>query len=88
MCRDILMSIQAAEASLIVTPCPLCQVTLEMAQSQNRKGLGAVGTVPVLNLTQLIGIAMGFSERELGLQRALLKASHQRALAGQASQAA
>ena len=81
MCLDLLKSIKAAKADIIVTPCPLCQVTLEMAQRQHQKTLGDEAMVPVMNLTQLIGVAFGLSERELGLTRALMPAACKRALA-------
>ncbi|MBN2361504.1 MAG: CoB--CoM heterodisulfide reductase iron-sulfur subunit B family protein [Deltaproteobacteria bacterium] len=81
MCLDLLRSIGAARADIVVTPCPLCQVTLEMAQHQNRGILQGGALAPVLYLTQLIGVALGLSERELGLQRALMPKTCRRALA-------
>ena len=88
MCRDILKNIKAARAGLIVTPCPLCQVTLEMAQRQDQAELGDEALVPILNLAQLIGLAMGLSLKELGITRALMPKVMRTALAARDSQAA
>jgi heterodisulfide reductase subunit B2 len=87
MCLDLLKSIKAAKADIIVTPCPLCQVTLEMAQRQHKALLGDEAMVPVMNLTQLIGVAFGLSERALGLTRALMPSACKRALARTEAQA-
>lgn len=81
LCLDVLRSIGNAKADLVVTPCPLCQVTLEMAQRQHRNALAAAALAPVFNLTQLIGVALGIDERALGLQRALMPSACKRALA-------
>ena len=66
----ILRSVRQAEANVIVTPCPLCQLNLELAQRGN-SALTRKGILPVLNITQLIGLAMGISHKELGLSRSL-----------------
>jgi heterodisulfide reductase subunit B len=55
----------AAGADAIVTVCPLCQMNLEAYQAKARKA-GGQG-VPVLYLTQLMGLAMGLSEKDVQL---------------------
>ncbi len=51
-------------AELIVTTCPLCQYNLEIAQKRRR----AEQYLPVLYFTQLLGLALGLSEEELGFE--------------------
>ncbi|WFS61809.1 CoB--CoM heterodisulfide reductase iron-sulfur subunit B family protein [Pseudodesulfovibrio thermohalotolerans] len=55
----------AAGADAIVTVCPLCQMNLEAYQAKARKAGGQ--SVPVLYLTQLLGLAMGLDEKDVQL---------------------
>lgn len=68
LCGDVLASIRAAGATVIVTPCSLCQVTLEMAQRKHRR---EAAVLPTLNLGQLVGLALGIDADALGLGRLL-----------------
>jgi heterodisulfide reductase subunit B len=58
-------------AQCIVTTCPLCQVNLEAYQKRVNKMFGTSYQVPVVYFTQLLGVALGCSEKELGLHRNL-----------------
>lgn len=71
MSADILRAIERSGADLVVTPCNLCQVTLEVVQRKTPKFLGHKTKLPILAVTQLIGLAMGKPMKELGLQRSL-----------------
>lgn len=71
MSCDILHSIEKVGADIIVTPCSLCQVNLELGQLQANKVVGRDIELPVLTITQLIGIAMGIEFKQLGLNRSL-----------------
>ncbi|MGQ9676789.1 MAG: CoB--CoM heterodisulfide reductase iron-sulfur subunit B family protein [Chloroflexota bacterium] len=61
----ILSMAKAAGADCLVTACPMCQSNLDMRQGEieakYREKLG----LPILYFTQLIGLAMGMSAREL-----------------------
>jgi succinate dehydrogenase / fumarate reductase cytochrome b subunit len=59
----------AAGADCIVTPCPLCQMQLDMYQPEGKAAVGATGDIPVLHLAQLVGLALGLPGEELGLGR-------------------
>ncbi|MDR1451530.1 MAG: CoB--CoM heterodisulfide reductase iron-sulfur subunit B family protein [Helicobacteraceae bacterium] len=62
-------------ADWIVTPCPLCQLSLD---AQNLNALRAVkrpSSPPTLHLTQLIGVALGLNEKRLGLNRNIVSVS-------------
>lgn len=50
---------------MVVTTCPLCQYNLETAQLAR---LPAVKRMPVLYFTQVLGLALGLIEDELGFQ--------------------
>lgn len=56
-------------ADVIVTVCPMCQMNLEAYQAQAIRGGHARQGRPVVYLTQLLGLGMGFSEEEMLLGR-------------------
>lgn len=64
---SILADAEGADA--IVTVCPLCQMNLEAYQAQARK-LGAK-PIPILYLTQLMGVALGLDGRDVLLEKNL-----------------
>lgn len=59
-------------ADFMVTPCPLCHMSLDIYQERAGKAVGAKLDLPVLHLPQLIGLAMGIPAKELGLSRHLI----------------
>lgn len=65
----------AAGADCVVTPCPLCQMQLDMRQPEGKQAVGADRDIPVLHLGQLVGLALGISGDELGLGRHVTEAS-------------
>ena len=64
-------------ASLIVTPCTFQQVVLDSLQSKAKK-YSKVKPIPILHISQLMGLAMGMTYSELGLKQ--LKVSPTRIL--------
>ena len=62
-------SADRAGAAAIVTPCPLCQMQLDMYEPEGRDAVGSRAEIPVLHLQQLIGFAMGMSKEEVGFNR-------------------
>ncbi len=60
------------EAELIVVACPMCHSNLDLRRSEINDYLGAQHKLPVLFITQLIGLALGLHPRALGLQRHLV----------------
>ena len=74
---SILDSIHRAEATAIVTPCSLCQVTLEMAA---RRREPRAKRLPTLNIAQLVGLALGLDEKEIGIGRLLVPRASLKAL--------
>ena len=59
-------------ADFMVTPCPLCHMSLDIYQERAGKAVGAKLDLPILHLPQLIGLAMGIPAKELGLSRHLI----------------
>ena len=75
-----LQEAEAAEADIMVTPCPLCHVSLDAYQPRGRAMHNAPGKMPVVHLSQLVGLACGVDTGSLQLNR--LMVSPQKALAG------
>jgi succinate dehydrogenase / fumarate reductase, cytochrome b subunit len=62
-----------AEADCLVTPCPLCHLNLDLQQPLAERTVGRTLDMPVLHLPQLVGLALGLSPKDLGLQRHVVK---------------
>jgi succinate dehydrogenase / fumarate reductase cytochrome b subunit len=56
-----------AGADCLVTPCPLCHLNLDMQQPEAAKIVNRELGLAVLHLPQLVGLALGFEPRELGM---------------------
>ena len=54
-------------AQCIATPCPLCQLNLDAYQSRVNSRFKTNFNLPVLFITQLIGLALGIDTKYLGL---------------------
>jgi succinate dehydrogenase / fumarate reductase cytochrome b subunit len=58
-----------AGADAMVTPCPLCHLSLDAWQSKLRAATGKDFRMPILHLSQLVGVAAGLEESELKFKR-------------------
>jgi heterodisulfide reductase subunit B len=66
--REVLAMAKAAGADAVVTACPLCQINLDMRQKDIEKKFGESYGLPIFYFTQLLGLALGLSPKELGLK--------------------
>ena len=64
---NILQAAEAAGAEVIATECPTCHSGLEMHQIRAAKKLGRSTRVAIIYFTQLLGLALGLSPRQVGL---------------------
>jgi len=55
------------DADVVVTPCPLCHLRLDVQQHNISKEIGRDVNMPVLHLPQMIGLALGITPDALGL---------------------
>ena len=60
---------KSAGANCVVVACPMCHMLLDGQQKMIEKAHNTVIDMPVLYFTQLIGLAMGLSEKELELDK-------------------
>jgi heterodisulfide reductase subunit B len=67
--RNLLKEARRRGADMLITVCPLCQFNLECYQDEIGRQFGESVHLPVVYLTQLMGMAFGLADRELGLQR-------------------
>ncbi len=58
-----------AGADAMVTPCPLCHLSLDAWQQKLEASTGRTFGLPIMHLSQLIGVAAGFEESELRFKR-------------------
>lgn len=59
-------------ADFMVTPCPLCHMSLDIYQERAGKAVRTNLNLPILHLPQLLGLAMGIPPKALGLSRHLI----------------
>ena len=55
-------------ADVMVTPCPLCHLRMDVQQHGIAKEMGRDIDIPILHLPQMVGIALGIEPKKLGLQ--------------------
>ena len=64
-----------AGAECIVVACPLCQLNLDFRQAEAKQGRGDLPDIPVLYITQLLGLALGLQPGALGLDALTVSAA-------------
>ncbi|GAB4258450.1 CoB--CoM heterodisulfide reductase iron-sulfur subunit B family protein [Thermincola ferriacetica] len=72
--RDILQTARDSGAQAVVVACPMCQMNLDMRQAQINRKYKTNFHIPVIYFTQLIGLAMGYSPKELGIDKLCVSA--------------
>jgi heterodisulfide reductase subunit B len=72
MTYDILKDARDSGADFVVTACPLCHMALDAKQKAIGEAYQDEIGMPVLYLTQLLGLAMGIKPKKLGLDKNLV----------------
>jgi heterodisulfide reductase subunit B len=65
----ILGNAVAHEAEAVVVACPMCHSNLDLRRADINDNLARKTDIPVLFITQVIGLALGIPEKKLGLTR-------------------
>ena len=73
--KKIIESAYDFGAEMIVTPCPVCQMNVEVYQSQINKKYGTKFNIPVLYYSQLMAVAYGATAKEAGLDGNIVRAT-------------
>ncbi len=63
-------------ADCIAVSCPMCQVNLDLRQQDINKQPGKRYQMPVVYITQLLGLCLGFSAHELGFEKLMVPAAN------------
>ncbi len=79
--KKIIESAYDHGAEMIVTPCPVCQMNVEVYQDQINKKHGTKFKIPVVYYSQLMTVAYGGSAKEAGLDGNVIRATKLEAIA-------
>ncbi len=79
--KKIIESAYDHGADMIVTPCPVCQMNVEVYQGQINKKYGTKFNIPVVYYSQLMTVAYGGSAKEAGLDGNIVRATQLEELA-------
>jgi heterodisulfide reductase subunit B len=69
---SIIEMAKASGADCIAVACPMCQASLDLRQKDIEKGTGQKLDMPVVYITQLLGLCLGIPQKELGLNRLMV----------------
>ncbi|MBN2318577.1 MAG: CoB--CoM heterodisulfide reductase iron-sulfur subunit B family protein [Acidobacteria bacterium] len=72
LCGRILKDAEARDVNCIAVACPLCQNNLDAKQEEIRAKAGIPRAIPVVFITQLMGLAYGIDERHLQLESSIV----------------
>ncbi len=72
MVRKLLEDAESHHADVIATTCPMCNINLEVYQSQVNNEFGTHFSIPVMYFTQLMGVALGIKPGRLGIGKEMV----------------
>ena len=75
MTGRLLKNAKQLGADFVVAACPMCHANLDMRQDQIAGATGERIDLPVIYLSELLGLALGFSPKELGLKKHFVNAA-------------
>lgn len=67
LAHRLLSMARQAGAQALAVACPLCESNLDLRQADAARAHGPIPPTPVLYVTQLLGLALGLSREEVGL---------------------
>ena len=70
--ETIIAMAKDAGAQCIAAACPMCQINLDMRQADILKATGKRYNMPIIYITQLMGLCLGISENALGLSKLII----------------
>jgi heterodisulfide reductase subunit B len=70
--ESIIGMAKAAGADCIVVCCPMCQINLDLRQQDIKKQMSKRYDMPILYITQLLGLCLGISSKKLGLSKLMV----------------
>lgn len=73
MTANALLDASDNNADMVVTPCPLCHLNMDIKQKAASKAMGREVHIPILHLPQVVGLALGIRSDELGLKHNIVR---------------
>jgi len=74
--REKLVHVKDAGADVLITVCPFCHMMFDTNQPRIERRFNENLKIPVLHYPQLLGLAMGFSSKELALEGLRVSPNH------------
>jgi heterodisulfide reductase subunit B2 len=68
----VLTAARAAGAECVAVACPMCQINLDLRQADIERELGRRHDLPIIYLTQLLGLCLGLGAEEVGLEKLMV----------------
>lgn len=72
--KQLLDEAKSLGADCIVLACPLCATNLELRQPDIEKKYDVTYSLPIIYITEIIGLALGISPRKLGMDKHIVSA--------------
>ncbi len=72
MVHKLLQDAVKNNANVIAATCPMCNVNVEVYQSQVNREFGTDFSIPVMYFTQLMGMALGIDPGRIGVRASML----------------
>ena len=72
----VLQMAQSVGADCITVSCPMCQINLDMRQKDIEKQTGRRYDMPIIYVTQLLGLSLGVAPEDLGLEKLMVPATN------------
>lgn len=85
---EILDDAVSRGAEALVVACPMCHSNFDMRRPSIEKYMNKKYSIPVIYITQAVGLALGIDEKRLGLQRHMVPVEFPAAAAAQPADAA
>jgi heterodisulfide reductase subunit B len=70
--NSVLEMAKSSGAECITVACPMCQINLDMRQSNIRKIKNVSYEMPVVYITQLLGLCLGIPWKKLGMNKCIV----------------
>ncbi len=70
--NSILSMAKAAGAECMAVACPMCQVNLDLRQGDINKIKSSSHNIPVVYITQLVGLCLGIAPEKLGMDKCVV----------------
>ncbi len=70
--NSILGMAKASGAECMAVACPMCQVNLDLRQSDINKVKKTSYNIPIVYITQLVGLCLGITPEKLGMDKCIV----------------